>query len=366
MPRMFSLREMKRRMPASYVIKYFGDEGIRPTDDQAQQRAEKFLATQLRVKQDEVFIQRNGTIFLSNRAFNNMEASDPDDLSFLVDGGKSGAFYEGAEMAYNDVLSGTVAAGGNGLTQKLKALGESAYSKLPDSVKEVASHLHDRGVLETVAGLGAGAVLGVGIWLGLKGAKQVAQGLAREDKDQTYKGARFLFLGAEATAASAALASTVSHHAFVQGAGQVAKHIAAPAFAVVHGAIDIGQGAYHISQGVTKHDNWAVAEGVAEIGMGAGWLLAAFTATPAVVGFSCVCLAGKLVSGVVRSRKEKRRAEELAEIDRQVRESYLPMQEDAKVITLSKTESDQYLANKPMIMEMDDRLFAVTPEVGSR
>ena len=303
-------RRCQHRMPGAYLKKYFGENGLNPKDANAQRRAEKFLARELKVKPDEVNVSISGLVFLSRRAYARLASTDLDDLSFIASGGRLGAIYEGAEMAYNDVLAGTVQASGESLGGRLRRTAKNLYSKLPKPIRELTATMRENGTLETITGLGAGLALGVGVWLGIKGSKQIRQGLARGDLDQSLKGARFLFLGAEATAASAALAAKVTSHSFFKVAGRLATEVAAPAFAVVHGVIDIAQGSHHIKEGLQKKDNWKVLEGLAEIGMGAGWLAAAFTTTPVIVGISCLSLGVKLGSSVLSHRREKKLAEE--------------------------------------------------------
>lgn len=293
----------------AHVKQLFGEEGLENKSSAARTRAAKFFAKKHKLQPKDVRIDEDGRLFVTRSGATKMRRLDIEDQSFLIGNDTASTVYEFAEMAYNDVMSGTASA----LGDSTKKIAKSVGKLVPESVKTAAKSLLENGGLVGLTATGAAGALGVGVWLTQLGIRETAQGFARSDRDQMLSGARHTFLGAEATAASAALASQLSSHAFFQAAGGVAKAVAAP-FAVIHGAVDVVQGTHGLLKGVKQKDALRAGEGLAEIGMGIGWLAAGFGAAPAVVGFSCLCLAAKLGVGVARRRKEKKilkaRAEE--------------------------------------------------------
>lgn len=336
-------------MPAVYLEKYFGREDFKVKNDKQGGRTRKFLAKELDVKPESITFGKKGEILLTEAAAKNLSKKPIDDDSFLVNGGKAEALYEGLEMAYNDVMSGTVQAGGSSLTAPLRNLYQHAKKLAPVGLTTTMEKLRESGALEVLTGAGAGATFGVGIWLARSGFKQVNQGLARGDAEQTLKGGRHLFLGGESILTGAALASKLGSGALLKTAGAVAKTLAAP-FALVHGAIDIAEGVHHIKNGIKNKDLMEGLEGVAEVGMGVGWVTAAFGATPAVVAVSCACLAGKMGIAVVRSRKRAKEKAKDAQRNEHALRNMLPnstSRDEGKEIQLSKEESS--LLNRPLV-----------------
>ena len=306
-------------MPKVYLEKFFGREDFKASKDEKKRRlTQKFLAKHIGVKPEGILFNDLGEILLSNAAIRNLRGIPLEEIDAVTSGGKIEAVYEGLEMAYNDVMSGAVKAGGKQLAAPFGKLCKHVKNCVPAGLNSTAHDLRNSGALEVLTGVGIGGALGLGLWLGRSGFKQVNEGIARGDTGQALKGGRHLFLGGEALLTSAALTSKMGSHALLRTAGAVAKTLAAP-FAVVHGVIDVGEGIHHLKNGVQKQDALEGLEGVAEIGMGIGWLAAAFGATPAVVGVSCACLAGKLGVAVVRKRKDKKaQAEQAEQADRDI------------------------------------------------
>jgi hypothetical protein len=346
-------------VPSVYLEKYFGREDFNVQGAKRQAFTRNFLAKQLKVDPKTIEFDENGGLLLDRSASFRITKGPVDDSSFLLNGGRVEAVYEGVEMAYNDVMAGTVEAGGNGLTTPVREVARKIGGALPDSVRSMARSLRESGALEILTGVGAGGAAGLGLWLGYSGAKQATQGIARGDTEQTVRGARHLFLGSESLLTAAVLAARVSSHAVLQAAGAVALQLATP-FALVHGAIDIAEGVGHLKQGVKNKDRLSVLEGVAELGMGVGWTVAAFGATPALVAVSCACLAGKLGVAVVRHRRQKKERKELiadhekSRTDQvrhleQIGEKNLQLSEDSPLmngpsLTVNNPDSDSRLA----------------------
>lgn len=294
-------------MPKAYLQKYFGKEEVIRQHPKSVKRTQKFLARQLEVNPEEIEL-RDGDVYVSRRAYRHMQESPPDDHSFMATGGSQRIGYEMLEMAYNDVMSGAVTASGHTLSEGLEVAKKTILHMGGEPAKEVLTTLAESGALTALSGAGVGVAAGIGIWLARLGVQQVSQADARDDREQFWNGARSLFLGTESMAAALALASTMGSSTTFQVMGQAAKAVAIP-FATIHGVIDVGQGAKHLVEGTRNKDFLHALEGVAEIGMGIGWLAAAFAPTPAVVGTSCLFLGAKLAVTVAKHHREKKEIE---------------------------------------------------------
>lgn len=293
---------------ATLLQKYFGKKEFTAKHPRQQNLTKKFLAKALKIKPETIRFSEGGQLLLDREASRRMAKGRLDDTSFLTDGGKAEAIYEGVEMACNDVMAGTVQAGG--LMEPVRDLIRRTGQALPDSVKALAASLRVNGALEMLTGAGVAATVGLGLWLGYSGSKQAIQGVARGDQEQALRGARHLFLGSESLLTGTVLAAKVGRSALLKTAGTVAARLATP-FALVHGAIDLAEGLTHLRAGVKDKDGLSVLEGVSELGMGVGWAAAAFGATPALVAVSCACLAGKIGVAAARSRQRKKEREAL-------------------------------------------------------
>jgi hypothetical protein len=296
------------RMPEVFVEKYFGSPRLTVKGSRCKKRQQRFLAGQLGVPPADVRVDFQGQVHLKNKAFKRLVTQPIEDNSFLEDGGRGAAVYEGVEMAYNDIMSGAVEASEGSLLEPVRNLGKKLIQATPAPARRIADKLAQNGAMEILTGVGSGLIAGFGLFLAYRGGRQFSQGLARGNADQLFNGSRQLFLGSEAIATGAALVGRTSGHPVVQTAAGVSARLATP-FAVINGVVDLAQGTNHLKNAV-RHADWlAGLEGVAELGMGAGWMAAAFGATPAIVTVSCACFAGKLGVALVRSRREKKRAE---------------------------------------------------------
>lgn len=358
-------------MPAIYLEKYFGKSDFKVTNPALQKKTRGFLAKQLKVKPESISFGDKGQIILNRQVTGRLLRTDLNDKTFLTDGGKSAALYEGVEMAYNDVMAGTVQAGGSSFTGRIREVVQKGVEMLPASVTETVAKLRDSGGLQVLGALGIGGTVGIGLWLGAVGAKQVSQGLARSDSDQALSGARHMFMGTESLMTGAAIASEMGTHTLLKTAGQVARTLAAP-MAIANGVVDIVQGTKHIRDGIRKKDGLAGAEGLAELGMGVGWLAAGFGATPAVVAVSCACLAAKLGIVVVRSRQKRKAEKARMGQDGAILEQMLPQgASNDKEYRLSESESRSPITLIPnshrgpipvFLDEKDEVVVCLTPD----
>ncbi len=290
-------------MPKAYLEKYFGKDKVSRSTPNAAARTQKFLARQFGVSPEEIEL-KDGGVYLSGRAYRKMLQSPADDDSFLATGGSQRIAYEMLEMGYNDVMSGAVTATGHTFSEGVDLARKTIVGLGGEPAKEALKTLADSGALAALSGAGVGVAAGVGLWLARLGVQQVTQADARDDGEQFWHGARSLFLGTESLAAAMALASTMGSSTLFRVMGQAAKAVAIP-FATIHGVIDVGQGAKHVAEGVKQRDYLHLLEGVSEIGMGVGWLAAAFAPTPMVVATSCLFLGAKLAVTVAKHRRSK-------------------------------------------------------------
>lgn len=302
-------------MPEAYVEKYLDTKVVVRRTEKAKSRTEAFLARQLSVPASDVAIEGNG-IALSDEAYEHLLETPLNDRSFVATGGPARAAYEVLEMAYNDVMSGSVQAGGASTVGIMRRGFNSAVKMAGGSATATLKAIADSGILKVAGGLGIGATAAIGIWLARLGGKQVKQARARQDQEQLWNGARSLFLGAESLAAGLAITASIASGPVAAAAGAVAATVAAP-FAVVHGVIDVAQGVEHVKEGVTVKDGLRTLEGISEIGMGIGWLAAAFFPVPAVVAGSAICLATKMGVALAKSRRTKKASQAEQELAKQ-------------------------------------------------
>lgn len=305
------LKSKFRPVPGVFLKKYFGCEDFKVKGAKRQVLTRNFLVKHLKVRPNNIKFDENGGLLLDKKAKSKITEGTLTDSSFLLNGGRAEAVYENVEMAYNDVMVGTVEAGGDGLMSPVRGLARKIGRVLPESIKDVAKGLRDSGSLDVLTGLGAGGAVGVGLWLGYSGARQVTQGVARGDSGQVFQGARRLFLGSESLVTASAMATKVSSNALLQTAGAAAIQLTAP-LTLVHSAIDLVEGAGQLKEGIKNKDSLSALEGVAGLGTGAGWaMVVGFGATPALVAVCCACLAGKLAVSAVRHRRQKKEQKEL-------------------------------------------------------
>ena len=271
----------------------------------------RFIAKRLGVPDCDISI-KDGKVYVTREAYDEIS-----EQMLAETGGLVRHVYEFAEMAFNDIYTGTVQASGGKPEHFMRRAGQVVGDKL----KKVGGCLTQVGEFigpTVVSGLGLLGAGAVGIWLCKLGARQMAQAkndVTKEGGDLAWNGLRSFFLGSEALAASVSFASNLAHGTFAEGLGQAAgsaaKAVALP-LAWTHGIIDVGQGLTHIVQGTQEKSKLKIVEGLAEIGMGVGWLAAAYGATPVIVVGSCVCLATKIGVGMVRSYKERQAEKEAA------------------------------------------------------
>ncbi len=287
------------RMPDCYFKKYFGKPHVhRPKQTEAWTKS--FLAEQLEISEEEIEL-RDERIYLSKEAYRKIWDIPLNDDSFLATGGAGRVFYEKLEMAYNDVISGSVEAGHHSMAGLVRqGFDQGVRLVAGPQAPEVMNALSQSGAFALAAGAGMGVTAGVGVWLIHLGLRQLRQAIARGDDEQLWEGGRSLFLGTESLAASAALGGTLGEGPLFALAGQSARTVARP-FAVVHGVIDVCQGASHLVKGYRERDPLQMVEGGAEVGMGIGWLAVAYAPTPITVATSCACLAVKLGISLFRN-----------------------------------------------------------------
>jgi hypothetical protein len=299
-----------KRMPKRYVETFFDTDKVVRRSENARNRTQAFLAKQLSVPKAHVSIH-DGDVYLSDEAYDHMRETPVGDSTFLVTGGTARSFYEIVEMGYNDIMSGSVCAATKAKKGLFKGALDGTVELLGKPTKQALLKLAQSGALKLLGGIGIAATAGVGVWLGALGKEQLKQANARQDREQAWNGSRSLFLGAESVAASLAISGHMISGPIGAAAGALARAVAAP-FACVHGVIDVAQGVDHLNDGVRAKDGLRVTEGLSEIGMGIGWLAAAFCPIPVVVGSAAVCLAVKLGVALLKSRRaRKAKAQEL-------------------------------------------------------
>jgi hypothetical protein len=296
-----------RRMPKRYVEKFFDTDKVVRRSEKARRRTQAFLAKELSVPKGHISIY-GGEVYISDDAYENMRETPVGDSKFLVTGGPSRSVYEVVEMGYNDIMSGSINAASGAKAGLWKKAFDSTAKLLGRPANETLAKLAECGALRMLGGVGMAATAGIGVLLCALGKKQLEQAGARQDAEQAWNGSRSLFLGVESVAASLAICSHVIGGAVGAAAGAVAKTVAGP-FACVHGVIDVAQGLDHLHDGVRGKDGLRVTEGLSEIGMGIGWLAAAFCPIPVVVGSAAVCLATKLGVSVLKSRRARKAKE---------------------------------------------------------
>lgn len=344
-----------QRMPDCFVRKYFGKDRIEDPSPEQATRMTKFLAGQFEVEPSEVKLAADGRILLSQRAYCRMQKVPLKDDSFFEDGGTGRSAYEMAEMAYNDVMSGSVQASGESMAGLARKGIEGLVELGGEKVKSAVDTLSRSGLTEVLTGAGAGLTAGLGVWLLRSGGKQFAQGLARDDQQQICEGARGLFLGTESMAATLALASQLGDAALLKVLGGVASKAALP-LALIHGTTDVVQGGNKIIEGLEQKDALDVVEGVADLGMGAGWLSVAFSPTPEAVVTSCVCLATKMGVAVVRKRRRNRDINEFQRAGADfAREALDPnrAQDSPKVLVMEPQSPPTFTARRGGMLELD-------------
>lgn len=325
-----------KRMPKPYVQKFFDADQVVRRTEAACRRTEEFVAQQLSVSHDQVEV-RDGEVFLSEEAYRELRRTSADDSSFLATGGTTRAVYELVEMGYNDIMSGSVGAAARSKSGLLKRTFDAAKGLMGEPAKKALRGLTESGALKVLGGIGIAATAGIGLWLGSLGKEQLKQALVRQDAEQAWNGARSLFLGAESAAASLAIAGQMCSGLAGTIGTAVARTVAAP-FACVHGVIDVAQGVDHLRDGVKIRDGLRVTEGLAEIGMGIGWLAAAFCPVPAVVASAAACLATKLGVSLLRSRRAKKAKQE---------ELQFHLQDELQYIVEFDEDKSKWVQRKP-------------------